>query len=358
MKNKNDLVKYFLTNPEFVRWVRHPDADLDLYWNNWIEGNPASKKSILRAKALVLALKEQKKLPSQVKKAELLNKIINPNQASGQDKFKVKPAPGPEKSKLGWVEMGQWNKIAAILLVVLLFSGMLNFLNFESPQSTIPVKQPTASIVKETVFGEKLNFKLSDGSEVWLNSGSKLVYPETFDSSSRNIELWGEAYFEVVEDETRPFRVKSQDLVTEVLGTGFNINAIDESMTKVALVTGKIMVKNEHTSENHYLEPGQQLDYYNKDNRSEINAFFTQSVIGWKDGVLDFRNARLSEIVGKLERWYGVKINLKGTARRTWNISGQFENQDLDLVLDRLSYIEDFTYSLNQKNVNINLNPK
>ena len=102
------------------------------------------------------------------------------------------------------------------------------------------------------------------------------------------------------------------------------------------------------------LNPGEQALHTRNNLKMEKVTFNYESDISWKDGILVFNEADMYEIVAKLERWYGVDIQLIGKPDEEWRINGTFKNQSLTRVLDRLSFIEDFTYKLDNKNIVFN----
>jgi ferric-dicitrate binding protein FerR (iron transport regulator) len=347
MKNRQDHLTFLLANPEFVRWVKTPDKALDIYWNNWIQGHPAAAADILKAKAMVMAFKEKKVLPSTEQKARMLHELI-----TSESKTRTSPsmyAGVNRKQKEAhsislWDRAGQWNKVA------------YQVYTHTSVEVTVAEIPPVPWITKETLPGEKLMVKLSDGSSIWLNSGSVLRFPETFDSLSRELELTGEGYFEIVTDQDRPMQVRAGGLVTQVLGTSFTINTTDEKRQRISLISGKVRVKNSNYDQDISLEPGEQLDYDPATHTFKINPFRTKDVLGWKDGILQLRNESFGEVVRALEKWYGVDIQVRGTPSRAWNLSGDFKNQDLDLVLERISYIEAFDFTIDHKKVHVEFN--
>lgn len=353
MKNKQDHLTFLLANPEFVRWVKTPDEELDIYWNNWIQGHPEAAEDILKAKAMVMAFQEKKALPSTEQKERLLQELITsegmmrtyPN----AHEISRKQEKAPSVSL--WDRAGQWNKVAAILLVVLIFSGLYHVFTPTSVEVLVSEIPPVRWITKETLPGEKLMVKLSDGSSIWLNSGSVLRFPETFDSLSRELELTGEGYFEIEPDQNRAMQVRAGELMTEVLGTSFTINTTDKKRQRISLISGKVQVKNVHFDQNITLKPGEQLDYNPTTNTFKIKPFQTQDVLGWKEGILQLRNASFRDVVHALEKWYGVEIQVSGTPSRAWNLSSDFKNQDLDLVLERIAYIEAFDFTIDRKKV-------
>ena len=241
-----------------------------------------------------------------------------------------------------------------MILVLTCYSGYLlnQFIGSEIPTVEIDEIQPTL-ITKTTHNGEKLNFKLPDGSSVWLNSGSQLTFPKEFDSLERNVALIGEGYFEVKRDTLRAFKVVSGNLETEALGTSFNVNFFNPKQVLVSLLSGKVKIQTKALEESYILEPGQQLQYIPTEKEIKILKVTSETAIGWKDGLLSFKNAGFSEVIKSLERWYGVTIQVSGNPSKNWKLSGRYENQNLDLVLDRMSFIEDFNYEIVRKNIHL-----
>lgn len=346
---------FLLANPEFVRWVKHPDKQLDIYWNNWIEGHPEATKDILKAKAIVLAFQEQKVVPVAGKKEALLRKIV-----TSEDSVKRCSASmahiRKERSSSLWDRTSQWNKVAAILFAVLIFSGLYQFYTYEPAPVNVPEIPPPVWITKTTSPGEKLMVKLTDGSTIWLNAGSMLRFPEVFDSHKREIEIAGEAYFEIIRDENRPMQVRSGELTTYVLGTSFTINTEDRQRQRVSLISGKVKIQNRRIDQSIALKPGEQLAYDQRTGAHEVRKFDIADVLAWKDGILLFRDASFRQVVLALERWYGVQMQVKGSPSQQWKLSGSFKNQDLDLVLQRMAYMESFDYTINHKKVSLQFN--
>lgn len=350
MSDKKKLLDEFLTNPEFVRWVRDPDRELDAYWLKWMEANPEKREEVKLARELIQGLHFEAKNPdSAVRQAVLANILHHDSTAAGLEEENPSPLQ-PAKSPI-WSGLGQTARVAAILLLAVAASFIAAHLNREISQP-----EPLAivnTITKSTAYGERLNLKLSDGSQVWLNGGSELRYPEKFDSLGRVVHLTGEAFFEVTEGEEWPFSVISDDLTTTALGTSFNIKNDDMDILSISLVSGKVKVENDLTHENILLLPGQQLKYFEEAKQTFVESFDEDRVIGWKSGLLQFNHASFQEVLEGLEKWYGVKIKVMGTPARKWNLTGEYSNQTLETVLQRISYIEQFEFSINDKTIQI-----
>ncbi|WP_373522254.1 FecR family protein [Aquiflexum sp.] len=342
-------VEFLLTNPEFVRWVRHPDKDLDTYWNNWMEANPDRTEDLKFAREIVAGILFEEILLNAEIKDELLAKILK--ESNGIEKENLKD-PLKKKSLIDWFnQIGQIYKVAAILVLALAMY-LPNFLHKNEASEGLKSDQ-VLWVEKSTAQGEKLIITLPDGSKVWLNSGSKLEFPEKFSETERNMSISGEAYFEVKKDSLRPFRVESDGIVTTALGTSFNINTKDNSLLKISLMTGKVSVDKKMKSEEILLNPGQEFQFNKQQNDQWVKDFSPEKVLAWKEGKIIFENASLSQVVETLEDWYGVKFNLTNAEKVNWNFSGEYQNQILDNLLNSISYIESFEYEINGKNVEL-----
>ncbi|MEX2511257.1 MAG: FecR domain-containing protein [Cyclobacteriaceae bacterium] len=345
MKTKED----FLCNPEFVRWVRQPDKHLDAYWKKWIKANPDQVPTLKLAKEFLLKVKYADIKPEKGIKQEILNDLL-----------RVKPIPGSlksskeERSKIQKAnfEKSNWFYRIVALLIVGFGLGWFSFQD-QVDFSSLKTKKQNPLVRKTTASGEKLQFTLSDGTRVWLNSVTELSFPEKFDSTERKVFLNGEAFFEVEKDSLRPFRVVSDDLVTTALGTSFNVTNKDSNKINVALATGKVQVKFSENAENVMLVPGQKLTFFPSTKEKSIDSFDPNEDIAWKDGILVFRDSTLEEVVKELEDWFGVKISLRNSEDVNWKFSGEYHNQTLENILKSMSYIQGFKYEINNKSVEL-----
>lgn len=162
----------------------------------------------------------------------------------------------------------------------------------------------------QTPVGGKFQLNLSDGSKVWLNSASSLRFPVVFTDNTREVELKGEAYFEVSKDNNKKFSVRSGNQSVEVLGTHFNINAYsDEPSITTTLIEGKVRVIELNTHESQILEPGEQSKV---DRNIKIKKTDTQVDVAWKDGYFYFENADIKIVMRQLARWYGITTRYEG----------------------------------------------
>lgn len=159
----------------------------------------------------------------------------------------------------------------------------------------------------ETPKGGKFQIILPDGSKVWLNSVSSLHFPATFTGKSRNVELTGEAYFEVAKNPDVPFIVKTKDMNILVTGTQFNVMAYgDEKFSATTLVEGSVRVSN--PSNKMILKPGEQVVSVNQSESLNKRIVDIEQAIAWKNGLFQFSNSDIATVMNQISRWYDVSI--------------------------------------------------
>lgn len=230
-----------------------------------------------------------------------------------------------------------WIRIAsaaAILVFGLLLGGVATYM-LSSEKNT------PEQIVVETPRGEKSMVKLPDGTEVWLNANSQLVY-STFSATLRKVELKGEAFFKVAHNEKVPFVVKTNECDIKVLGTTFNVMAYDEFGRKeITLIEGKVDVLT--VNENQVLKPGQSLIL--KDQHMQVAEVNTSQASAWVDNKFNFKDIPLSELIQRLENWYDVDITLDNPSGREVNYTGTFKNEEtIWQVLDAIQVYTSIEY--------------
>ena len=200
----------------------------------------------------------------------------------------------------------------------------------------------TASLnTLETPRGGQFKVVLSDGSEVWLNAGSQLRYPTTFTGDSREVELIGEAYFEIKHNPKKPFKVHTKDQHIQVLGTGFNISSYPNSITTTALAHGKVSVSSgaSPSPAAMILAPGQQA-VSNSGKLLKQNADIDR-VTAWKNGLFKFKKSSVQDITAQIERWYDVQFVFRNKTIPTRQITGEIPRKvNLYDIVQILSYFD------------------
>ncbi len=243
----------------------------------------------------------------------------------------------PKRLKQQWLG---WRNIAAIGLLLISVSVMSFYAGRLSiPQGTeemFPEQQIVSEVV--TPLGSTSKIILPDGSVVWVNAGSTLTYNYDYNKATREVNLLGEAYFEVTHDPLRPFIVKSEELDIKVVGTSFNVKAYqNEESVDVSLVTGTINVHiNNGTveSEEVVLSPDRMLSFNKDSNSVEIIQIDGKDAMAWTSGRVKFTEQPFEKIVKDLERKFSVQIRIESERLKKETYSGSFSpNHTLDQIL-------------------------
>jgi len=197
-----------------------------------------------------------------------------------------------------------FSRVAAIFLLPLLASTLI--LGYLFSHGSM---KETAYVEVVSAPGLVTRFELPDQSKVWLNSGSTLRYPIRFGKEVREVELKGEAYFEVQSDKEHPFYVKATSgLKIMAYGTQFNINAQD-AITETILAKGKVAVFY-NDDQLRKLSPGEKILFDNETKQFNVAKVSLTEKLAWKDGKIIFRNAPLNEVFERLSKRYNVEIIL------------------------------------------------
>jgi ferric-dicitrate binding protein FerR (iron transport regulator) len=236
--------------------------------------------------------------------------------------------PAPPEAKVRRLPFRPWAVAAAATL--LLAAGLWWWMQRPST--------PT-DMMLVTIAGERLQQELPDGSVVWLNENSELIYSGTADS--RQLQLTGEAFFEVATDSLRPFRVQAGEALTTVLGTSFNLRAYpDEATVEVTVATGRVALAVSYQEEETPLEltPGE-TGLLKKATEEVVTAVVPRSnAAAWKSGELAFDQVPLSEVVLELQRYFGQPFVLEHAALRDCLFYGTFVQPALEEVKATLAF--------------------
>ena len=234
-------------------------------------------------------------------------------------------------------------KIAAAVAVTLGLSLLYQFVSDKN--GVVPMQ----SIYVPT--GQRVNITLSDGTNVWLNARTKIVYPAVFDKSVRQVAVDGEAYFDVAKDKKRPFIVETGKCNMEVLGTKFNVEAYSaRKIFETSLMEGRVKVKLPHDEKNSViLAPNQKTTLI--DGRLVVSKIDDYNVYRWKEGLYCFRNKPFADIIKDLEKYYDLKIQMDKKEIAKVALTGKFRISDgLDYALRVLQNDVAFIYQRNRDN--------
>jgi ferric-dicitrate binding protein FerR (iron transport regulator) len=305
IKKKYNDINDFLEDASFKNWVLQENATDINFWEFWIAHNPDKKELVKKAKDLVSGISFDENFVDDKKVALEWSKL----EATIKNKKTV------PKKKVRYLKQ---LSIAATILI-LVTTGFY-FIN------------KNTKIIHKTNYGEILNIKLQDGSNVTLNSNSSLSY---YEDESRKVWLSGEAFFQVDKKITTnaKFWVITDDLSVEVYGTSFNVNT-KKKKTAVFLEEGSIWLslKNGH---NKKMIPGNYISYSAKQNKilEDKNIFNAVTKTSWKDGSLIFEKLSLVNAMEKIEEAYGYSIIFKDNISKETLITGAVPLTNIDICI-------------------------
>ncbi|MCG8307194.1 MAG: FecR domain-containing protein [Cytophagales bacterium] len=370
----NYRVEDFLEDDKFIEWILTNDPEINDFWESWIDGHPERKQALMDAKAILLNLDFKKHALTAEEKLELYNAIeAKTTHKDIQGAFEIfrhymgdaqsgAAQSGETGSKSGSDQRPaevtdtyrgsskrSWYKVAALLIAIVSLAGIIGYILYTT--SSEPETLMTKEIVKQNPKGQRLTTYLPDGSKVILNASSKLRYNSPFEGDRRMVELDGEAFFEVEKDTARPFIVAANGVTTTALGTSFNVNAKQEDRVEVALVSGKVRVTNS-TMQSIVLIPGN-FAVSSRLGDLVVRKFDQLEVVGWKDGILSFNESSFSEIIDKLEEWYGVDFKIDGGSINQVHYTSTYQNASLDEILKGVSFVYHFEYKISGDTVEI-----
>ncbi|MBN2611558.1 MAG: DUF4974 domain-containing protein [Bacteroidales bacterium] len=270
-----------------------------------------------------------------------------------------------------------WQRVAAVIILPVFVAGVLFFYVFKQRLTSRIVQQEiTAS------YGVRSKVNLPDGTDVWLNSGSRITFPSKFLDNKREVFLEGEALFNVADDKLRPFYVNLGEVSVKAIGTTFNVAAYQKDNTfETTLISGKVLMVKQSSSKSdvvlYKIEPRQHA-VYNKQERKitvfedalppvpssekleslkplppELSALKNEisdnKYTSWIEGKLIFRNDPMDAVIKRLERWYNVDIQLKDTLLYDFRYTATFVDETLEQVLGLLKLSAPISYSITER---------
>ncbi|MEL7118380.1 MAG: FecR domain-containing protein [Bacteroidota bacterium] len=234
--------------------------------------------------------------------------------------------------------------VAIAASILLLF---VSFFIFNRPENNLEAQ----GIEQYNPDLKALPIALSDGSKIWLKTGSKIIYQEPLDKNLRQLELEGEAFFEVAKDPTRPFIVISNNVNTKVLGTSFNVKSIvGDTLVQVTLVEGRVRVEtpqlNTTRTDTTNLLPGQQLTYQRMTAKVDKVDIYDDDDYAWKDNIVILDDPDIQDVANELEKWYGVNIKIPDGFTSETKLVHRFDIDDdnIDEVIKGIEAVADYRF--------------
>lgn len=340
--NPFNTIEDFVVDESFQEFVSKTSESSVLFWEDWIKKNPERKEDVEKAMELVQLLLNAKKKEVDVEKDKVFNEIWN--KISG---FSV-----PGRNRISNIPV--WLRIAASV-VILIGTALIGM--------QIGKVYRTGELTFQEIIvpvGEKSQIILADGSHVWINSGSRLKYPNQFGAESRNVYLTGEAFFEVSQNNGKPFIVNTKNSVVKVLGTSFNVKSYPEdSKTQTTVLKGLVSVRNLKSQQTYLVRPSQMLvirdntpkNYLKEDTtvwsveiRRKVNV---ENVTCWKDQLLVFADEPFEDMALKMERWFNTEIIIKDSTLRHERYNGKFvHNENVFQVLEIIKLTTPINYKI------------
>lgn len=247
-----------------------------------------------------------------------------------------------------------WVKAFGAVALLLILACVVFYGSFTTQSDNRPW------VTLDTPYGQKSIVTLPDGTRIFLNGGSSISYPEVFAPDKREVNLSGEAFFEVAPNPQQPFIVSAGGVITEVLGTSFNVQAFPARRVSVTVATGRVRVavgtsstgSGDSIAERRViLAPNDQAVFHPSQGRFTVTEVNIEKYLAWKDNTLLFEDMSIEEVAGVLERWYNVTIVFDNDSIKTCRVNGKYKDQSLESVLQSIQYMVqvDFRFTLPNK---------
>lgn len=220
-----------------------------------------------------------------------------------------------------------WRYAAAIVLI-----ATVSFLTWQW--------MTTPEMLSVTASAEPMNVSLPDGTQVWLNKGATLEYPEEFAADNRQVELTGEAFFEVVHMPQKPFSVMADSTETRVLGTSFNLNEKEGDLLELVLFTGKVQFSK--GQQEAILVPGERV-VVDKAGVVTKSLHEQRNFMAWKTRRLEFDSTAMQDVVSDVEALYGISLEIESDALKTCALTTTFQNDPLENVFETFKILFEAT---------------
>ncbi len=390
-----------LNDNNFIQWVLHPTIELENYWQKKMQEDPDLKENTLELKNLLakvkvkepdLAVEDKKILWERIASESIYKKrtvnlriwwkyvasIIGAVIVLGGGYLIYEKYNRPEIDYLSILDkdvrsenlenirliLPNKKEVAIPEVSVELIHNKAGDIqiNMEqiilSEQSDIPEKEKEQFNQLIVPYGHSSSLVLSDGTKIWLNSGSRLIYPVHFASDRREIFVEGEAYLEVVKNERAPFFVKTDIWEVKVIGTSFNVCAYKGEFTQsIVLATGSVNVKNLISKEKIRLKPNQMCSYESGNDKVKIEEVEIYDHICWKYGFLHFKSERLDVVLNRLKRFYNIPLEYSDKVKKI-RVSGKLDmKENIEDVFRSIALTAPIRFTRKSDQIKIDVKP-
>jgi len=237
----------------------------------------------------------------------------------------------------------RWMGIAAAIAIIAASAITLNTLKSPRGETEMPLSYSVVS----TQVGQHSDVSLPDGSSVFMNSSSKFIRPVEFSGNERVVQLIGEAYFEIAPEPDRPFIIHSDQVLTQVLGTKFNVKSYPgEDIVSISVVEGSVRVSKKNPNSGGWIKivAGEEYVFNRSTMSEEVRVFSEHKVLGWREGRFVFDSSPLQRVLPIISRKYDVDFELDNENLNQCLLTAEFDNEDLETILDVISFANDIDY--------------
>lgn len=204
-------------------------------------------------------------------------------------------------------------------------------------------------------YGKRARVTLCDGTKIWANAGTVLLYPTHFEDKKREIYVDGEIYIDVTPNPEKPFIIKTSDMGVKVLGTSFNVSAYgNDECVMTTLVSGSVEVGSNHGKDKYRIHPGNILTYTRKTEQVVVEECDTELYTSWITGEFKFRDMCLANIMKKLNRWYDCQIVFEDESLKNLHFSGAAEkDRPISYLLEMIEAVTDVSFEIQDKTITV-----
>lgn len=245
-------------------------------------------------------------------------------------------------------------KIAAVLIIGILISRYVLRYNSSESSGNNP-RNATAMQKLHVPAGQRAEITLADGTDVWLNAQTTLSFPAQFTGNIREVQLDGEAYFDVTHDKSHPFIVKTSKYDVKVWGTRFNLLAYSQTdVFETSLFEGSVEVLKPGGTQGILINPNEKA--FVRDNQLLTGVITHVDQFLWKEGIISFDNESFPEMVKKLELYFELNIEVQNKNILKYRCTGKFRTKDgVEQILKVLQLSNKFKYTINEKRNTIHI---
>jgi ferric-dicitrate binding protein FerR (iron transport regulator) len=341
-KNLNELIIKVLT--------RQATPDEYVVLDEWVKKSDGNKHFFLRFRNVWLAASQTAKLDKRavLTALELVNKKINSSHSA--------EIQAPDKNLLQDKKgsLLKYFRIAAVWILLIGLGAVLSIL-FIKPARLLNLNSAISVLVPR---GSRSMTALPDGTVVWLNACSKIMYKIPDKKPVREVTIEGEAYFNVSKDPVHPFIVNAGDMIIKAYGTEFNVKAYpEEKVVETTLVKGSVSVEIQNNPSNKtLLKPNEQAIYYKPTSARSENFLVTKGIDPtlytiWINNRLQIKGETLDDLAIMLERKYDVTIHFDDNTLRDLRFTGIIENETIEQILELIKISSNVDYRINGREI-------